>query len=114
MLQATVTQGEHIIRLQPALYRLTITGAGEDQGRTGDLDVRGNITIIGTTSGGRLRSTVDATGLNDRVFDVRQGATATLQGLTVSGGAPPPDGVLFRGAVRRWRPNPRNGIDAAR
>ena len=54
------------------LYRLTIPGAGEDQGLTGDLDLVGNITIIGTNSGGRFRSTVDATGLNDRVIDVRQ------------------------------------------
>ena len=42
------------------LYRLTIPGAGEDQGVTGDLDLVGKISIVGTNGGGRNRSTVDA------------------------------------------------------
>ena len=86
VMQANVTPGEHIIRLQPVLYRLTIPGAGEDQGLTGDLDLVGRITIVGTTGGGRARTIVDATGLNDRVFDSPSSA-ATLQQLTISGGA---------------------------
>jgi trimeric autotransporter adhesin len=87
IMQANVTPREHIIRLQPALYRLTIPGANEDQALRGDLDLLGRITIIGSaTDGTRLRSTVDATGLNDRVFDGRTSA-ATLQNLTISGGA---------------------------
>jgi hypothetical protein len=85
VMQANVTPGEHIIRLQPVLYRLTIPGAGEDQGLTGDLDLVGRITVVGTSSGGRLRTIVDATGLNDRVFDARSTASS-LQGLTISGG----------------------------
>ena len=46
-------------------YRLTISGANEVAGRTGDLDVtRGSLTIMGATS----NVTIDATGLGDRVL----------------------------------------------
>ncbi len=86
VMQANVTPGEHIIRLQPVLYRLTIPGAGEDQSLTGDIDLVGKITIVGTTGAGRNRTIVNATGLNDRVFDGRSSA-ATLQGLNITGGA---------------------------
>ena len=84
VMQANVTPGEHVIRLQPVLYRLTIPGANENQSLSGDLDLRGRITIIGVSGGGRTRSIVDATGLNDRIFDGISPA-ATLQGLTISG-----------------------------
>ena len=86
VMQANVTPGRSHHPSATELYRLTIPGAGEDQGRTGDLDLVGRITIIGTNGGGRNRTIVDATGLNDRVFDGRSNA-ATLQGLTISGGA---------------------------
>jgi hypothetical protein len=88
VMQANATPGEHIIQLRPVLYRLTIQGANEDQGLTGDLDLVGKITIIGS-SFGRAQSTVDASGLNDRVFEGRS-SSATLQGLIISGGALPP------------------------
>ncbi|MFN8442813.1 MAG: choice-of-anchor Q domain-containing protein [Caldilineaceae bacterium] len=88
VMQANVTPGEHIIRLQPVLYRLTIPGANEDQALRGDLDLLGKITIIGTVGGGRNRTIVDASGLNDRVFDARS-SKSTLQGLIISGGALP-------------------------
>lgn len=88
IMQANVTPGEHTIRLQPVLYRLTIQGANEDQALTGDLDLIGKITVIGTIGEGRNRSIVDATGLNDRVFDARSTVSA-LQGLTITGGALP-------------------------
>lgn len=86
VMQANVTPGDHIIRLQPVLYRLTVPGAGEDQSISGDIDLVGRITIIGATGGGRLRTIVDATGLNDRVFDARSNSSS-LQSLTITGGA---------------------------
>lgn len=85
VMQANVTPGEHIIRLQPVLYRLTLQGAGEDQSETGDLDLVGKLTVIGTRGGGRNRTVVDATGLGDRVFDARS-SSSTLQNLVITGG----------------------------
>lgn len=63
-------------------YNLTLTGSG---GATeGDLDLTGDVTIIGAGAG---LSIIKATELNDRLFDL-SGASArlTLDGLTLTGG----------------------------
>lgn len=80
------------IFLDKEVYRLTIPGANEDQGATGDLDIRAAIEII--AAGQDQGSTViDATKLGDRVLDVHglpgvPGVESlTLQGVTVSGGS---------------------------
>ncbi|MEU9899978.1 choice-of-anchor Q domain-containing protein [Streptomyces phaeochromogenes] len=69
--------------------RLTRTGAGEDQGYVGDLDITDDLTIAGN---GARRTIVDGGGLlgGDRVFDVDPagaGMVVELSGLTVTGGA---------------------------
>lgn len=72
-------------------YTLTLSGAEENAARTGDLDIRDNLTIIGA---GSATTTIDATNLGDRVFDVFSGGASTaptvttvsLQGLTITGG----------------------------
>jgi CSLREA domain-containing protein len=70
-------------------YTLTIhnhTGVtSEDNNATGDLDVTSNIEIDG---GGSSTTKIDATGLGDRVLDMRSG-TVTLIDLTVTGGHAP-------------------------
>ena len=91
IIQANLTPGQQVIRLQAQVYRLTIPGANEDQSFTGDLDVRDAVQIIGTTSG-RARSTIDATGLGDRVFDGLLFSSSSqwlLQQLTITGGQLP-------------------------
>ena len=64
---------EYIINLQPGeTYSLTKEGINEDFSLTGDLDIRGNITI--QTAGENAEpATIDAGNLiqRDRVFDVR-------------------------------------------
>jgi CSLREA domain-containing protein len=67
--------------LPPGVYKLTRAGAGEDLGVTGDLDVRGGLTVIGA---GADKTVVDGNGL-DRVFDAHA-ADFELLGLEVRGG----------------------------
>jgi CSLREA domain-containing protein len=91
IIQANLTPDQQVIRLQAQVYRLTIPGANEAQSFTGDLDVRDAVQIIGTTSG-RARSTIDATGLGDRVFDgllLSNSSQWLLQQLTITGGQLP-------------------------
>ena len=64
---------------------------------TGDLDLRGNITIVGL---GVNRTTIDAKGI-DRVMKVYAGSTVSITGLTLTGGNAPTNhsggGVLTSG-----------------
>lgn len=93
-LRAAVQQanasGGGTIRLQKAVYALTITGPGEDAAATGDLDVRTAVRIEGNGA------TVDARG-HDRVLDVLAGAALTLRDVTVTGGVAPGTGVPASG-----------------
>ncbi|KAA0139974.1 hypothetical protein FYZ48_08595 [Gimesia chilikensis] len=86
IMEANALAGDSLIILGSGTYALTLTGAGENNAFTGDLDVTdtsGTLTILGAGSG---QTIIDATGLDDRVFDVFTGADLTLQGLTVTGG----------------------------
>src|SRR3954467_14287296 len=67
-------------------YTLTLSSpTPEDASATGDLDITQPLTIDG---GGARGTTVRQT-VADRVFDVRSGpGTVTLEGLTITGGAP--------------------------
>jgi hypothetical protein len=91
---------------QQWIFHLTISGADEDNARTGDLDItrsgphgdirhtntaRGNLTIIGAVS----NVTIDATRLGDRVFQILPGAQLTLENLTIIGGTAPGNGDRF-------------------
>jgi hypothetical protein len=66
-----------------ATYKLTVTGANEDQNATGDLDVMESITINGNNS------TIDATGLGDRVIEFYPAAiigTDSIHEVVIKGG----------------------------
>ncbi|WP_139240684.1 DUF4347 domain-containing protein, partial [Geitlerinema sp. PCC 9228] len=64
-------------------YELTITG-NENDGEKGDLDINGKeLTIIGDSAN---TTTIDASGLGDRVFHVLNGGTLTLENVKVTGG----------------------------
>ncbi len=74
--------GADTITLLPGTYRLTITGAGEDAGATGDLDVTEDVSIEALPGS----VTIDASALGDRVLDIAAGATVSLANLTLTGG----------------------------
>lgn len=72
--------------LPAGTYTLTLAAAGEeDAAATGDLDITGDLTIIGA---GAAATIIDGIGgvTGDRVIHVLPGATATLAGVTVRNG----------------------------
>lgn len=77
--------GPETIVLPAGNYTLTIKGSEENEDATGDLDVteESEISIAGA---GARTTVVDATGLEDRVFDVQFLASLSLSKLTVTGG----------------------------
>jgi CSLREA domain-containing protein len=73
------------IQLGPGVYSLSIPGGSEQQSATGDLDlapVAGQTFTI--TGQGAAATSIDATGLQDRVLDVRSGAVI-VEKLTIRG-----------------------------
>ena len=73
--------GSNTIKLKSGLFKLTIAGANEDASASGDLDIKGRLTIKGAGPG---RTIIDGNNL-DRVFDIL-GGVVTLSGLTVQHG----------------------------
>ncbi len=74
--------GADTIILPPGAYTLTRTGSGEEDAcTTGDLDIRGDVDIVGGPG-----VTIDASGITDRVFHIMHG-NVTLSGLTIKNGS---------------------------
>ena len=63
-------------------YTLTLTGTGENAAATGDLDITDDLIITGNGVG----TTVIDGGGNDRVFEVRSGATVNISDMTIQNG----------------------------
>lgn len=82
VLQSNATAGSDAILLPAGTYDLTLAGAEEDGGLTGDLDLNGHLTIRGAGAGATI---LDGAGL-DRVFDVHEDATVSLSNMTIQGG----------------------------
>lgn len=82
VLAANLAPGPDVVLLGPGTYRLAVGGRGESAGAGGDLDVHGDLTVIGA---GADRTVIDAAGL-DRAFEVHRDAVLTLHGVTVRGG----------------------------
>ena len=74
-------KGSNTIIVPAGTFTLTIPGANEDADATGDLDVKGKITIKGA---GSTNTIVNGNSL-DRVFEVLSG-NVTIQKLTIEGG----------------------------
>ena len=74
--------GADTITLQQAQYALSLAGTGEDDARTGDLDISEDLTILGA---GMVSSVIDAADI-DRVLHLLAGATLNLSGLTIVDG----------------------------
>jgi CSLREA domain-containing protein len=79
--------GAQTINLPAGAYVLTVTGAEENAAATGDLDITGNITILGA---GRATTVIDGNH-TDRVFEVGPTSSAqlTMADGTVQNGTPP-------------------------
>jgi CSLREA domain-containing protein len=97
ILMANAHAGADVVHLYAGTFELTIAGANEEAGLTGDLDVTGTVTIVGR---GPELTIVDANAI-DRVFDLdTAGVTLTLRGLTVTGGSDAASGPQFGGGIR--------------
>ena len=81
--EANATPTPDVIQLAGVRYTLTIPGAGEDAGATGDLDVTGPLTIQGA---GRSNTVLSGQGLGDRVLDVAGRAFLHLNDVGVRDG----------------------------
>lgn len=82
LMEAQFAHFSAIITIDPSVAQLTlsIAGAGEDAGATGDLDISTDVTIVGTwtDSGGGgnqvIVPQVSSGSLGDRVLDIAVGA----------------------------------------
>jgi CSLREA domain-containing protein len=80
--EANALPGDDTIVLGAGTYSLTLIGSGEQAAATGDLDIAGDLTIIGA---GADVTFLDGIG-QDRVFDVLPGIILTISGVTIRGG----------------------------
>ncbi len=81
ILAANATAGADAINLPTGTYLLTIAGAEDDGGATGDLDITDALAMEATGS------TIDASKLGDRVIEILgRSATVTINGGTITGG----------------------------
>ncbi|MEJ7592856.1 MAG: DUF4347 domain-containing protein [Planctomycetaceae bacterium] len=83
IIAANNSTGADTIFLTAGTFTISIGGQGENAAFSGDLDITDSLTITGAGSG---LSIIDANAL-DRVFEVSVGVTATLEDLTIRGGA---------------------------
>ncbi len=80
--EANALADTNTVILPAGTYTLTISGRGEDQAATGDLDVTNSLIISGT---GQDRTILDGNGL-DRLFDIYSPAKVTILGVTIQHG----------------------------
>jgi len=80
--EANALAGDDVIMLPAGTFTFNLTGRGEDAAATGDLDITGNVTIIGA---GAADTIIDFDS-SDRIFDIHPGATVTISGVTLREG----------------------------
>ncbi|MEZ6127676.1 MAG: PKD domain-containing protein [Planctomycetaceae bacterium] len=94
--EANAHPGTDIIELAPGTYLLSLAERFEDEGFSGDLDIRESVTIRG--KGATASDTVIDAAQVDRVFHVFPGVELILQNLTIQGGeAYDGAGILIEG-----------------
>ena len=81
--EANASGGADSITLPAGIYFLSRFGNAEQTATTGDLDITGDLTITGA---GADLTDLDGFG-QDRVFDILAGATVTISGVKIHGGA---------------------------
>ncbi len=74
------------ITLPEGHYELDLTGAELNNASSNDLDITGDITIVGAGAGLSVIDAGGQTGLGDRIFEVRPTASLELSDVTVTGG----------------------------
>ena len=97
-MEANAWAGADTIELPADTYRLTIPGRDEDEGATGDLDPKGELTIEGA---GEASTIIDGGGV-DRVFETLGGDDVlTISDLTIRNGhsVNPNNSVACGGAI---------------
>lgn len=72
--EANALAGPDVIQLPAGTFALSIAGTGEDFAATGDLDIRGDVTIEGASA---ATTVIDANSV-DRAFDVPPAPSAAL------------------------------------
>lgn len=76
--------GHQTVILPAGEYVLTLNGYGENESGVGDLDITGDLTIVGAgTSSTAITELAFAVG---RIFDVREGAAVAISHLTIRDG----------------------------
>jgi CSLREA domain-containing protein len=94
VLRANACAGGQTIQVPAGTYTLTLAGAGEDAAATGDLDLTGDATFVGTG-----RPVIDGNA-QDRVFEVFPGVTASFTNFVIrNGSAPFGAGIRSRGTL---------------
>jgi hypothetical protein len=95
----TLPPGSYSVTVPAGAYLLSFTGHGEDNARTGDIDIRNGVVITG---GGLGATFVYGTVLGDRIFDVRLPVRVELRhiGLYEGTAVPGASGVESGGAIR--------------
>jgi CSLREA domain-containing protein len=81
VLAADAQAGPDFILLGPGTYGLSLAGAGEDGGASGDLDINDDVAIVGAAAASTI---LDGLHL-DRVLDVHAGEVE-IQGVTIRNG----------------------------
>ncbi|MEA2600909.1 MAG: hypothetical protein QOF89_1901 [Acidobacteriota bacterium] len=85
ILAANQSPGDDVILLHAGIYFLTIPGNAEGLGATGDLDVLGNLVLVGD---GAPNTIIDG-GALDRIFQVPGGVTVEIRDVTLRNGRAP-------------------------
>lgn len=83
---ANASSGPQSIYVLPGTHALTLSGVNEQLAATGDLDIKGDISITGAGAGLSVINGGGLTGLGDRLFEVHDSATLGISGLTLTGG----------------------------
>ena len=83
VMEANLSAGPDTIELLEDTYSLTIAGVDEDDAATGDLDLKGNLTINGASP---KTTIIDAEQSSDRVFHILSAANVTFSGVTIRNG----------------------------
>lgn len=79
--EASTAGGPSTINLPAGSYRITILGAGEDDGAMGDFDIKGDVTLIGA---GPALTRLSTEFLGEQIVDVAAGARLRVEGVDVS------------------------------
>lgn len=98
VMESNALGGNHAISLPDGLYTLTISGQGEDQSASGDIDINSDITITGASAFGTI---INGDSL-DRVFHVLTGNSVEMSLMTVEEGYAFPGnggGILNEGTL---------------